>query len=260
MKSNINPYSLNKSDLSDLIRDFSNGDDTDRIITRRGVGRGKALVKWAKDLNLLTKKCELTEECKVLLANDPYFTSKVTNSFLAYHFTKIAGFNQLFFMAKKSCIKVVDLLFFLERNFGQKQISKINLFLKSCQELNLLTYSKDFDWYDVNYEETNVYMLGYRLSQVWARTFKDTGSVLMKELECFDRMFDWDNLQLLTAKGIVEMWTTVDPYTVVKRWCESSLDFLKKAYNPEPVSEPVKESVKQLGNIDGKNNRCVELR
>lgn len=264
-----NQASLNKEDLLKIVREASKEqglkDSQENLMLRTGLGNKKVtpMKSWARRSGLVSGD-RLTPEGKLILANDPYLQSPITDWYM--HFYLSFGDNGLApppanpadwggwtwfvysFLPEYFTFNTSNLFYEAGQAFPDdtKQLEKNLRYvlraytepqaLEACQFLQKLDDSK---YIAGEAQLPSPYLVGYFLAKLWQRDFGDTTSVVTDDilnhklglapllgLEPTTLQEQLDKLEIF---GLIEQRRTVPPFQTVRRW-ESPLALLEQAY------------------------------
>ena len=262
-------FALKKEDLLKILQvaqdDIGLNDNRQGLMNRTGLGNEKVLriKSWAKRSGLVNDQT-LTPEGQIVVAQDPYLNSPVTDwlmhfylsfgdqglrqppnspadwggwtwfvyEFLSQHptFTKNELVGQASTVFEDTRQKLDKNLKYVLRAYTEDEA------LSGIQYLQLV----DKDKYSAETPELpSPYLMGYCLALLWQRDFTESTSILTQNLWeqylGFATVFNLSESQFQKAlndleyANILEQRREVPPFQLIRRW-QNPLDLLEKAY------------------------------
>ena len=264
-------FALKKDDLLKIIKaaveEKGINDTKQNLIERTGLGNEKVsrIKGWSTRCGLVDRSTgKLTTQGAIVLTNDPYLESPVTDWLMHFHLSfgdkglasppadpaEWGGWTWFVydFLLNHQTFTRQELESYAGSVFEKatKNLSKdLNILLRAYTEPHALSgfgflRSPEKDKFVLEIAKpANEYLYAYFLAQLWQRDFSDINSVQTREI--FEQNLglipvlgiNSDKLQVMLDKievlGLIEQNRAVQPAETIRRWIDP-LELLEKAY------------------------------
>lgn len=265
-------FALKKEDLIKIIQAASEEkglkDSLENLMQRTGLGNRKVtpMISWGTRAGLISNK-GLSPEGKIIWERDNTLESSITDWLMHFYLSfgdrglqsppndpsEWGGWSYFVytFLPQHQTFTSEDLHNYSALTFDQENpkslLKNFKILLRAYTESHALASCKfltvEENKYVAGYPSLpNTYLVGYFLSKLWERDFKDEGSILTESIlnqtmglapvlgvkvEALQ-----EQLNALEAYGIIEQRRTVPPFQIIPRW-DNPLALLEKAYDSE---------------------------
>lgn len=263
-------FALKKEDLCKILNLAGSneglGQDLESLMAKTGLGNKKVgpMKSWAIRSGLVTNN-KLSPEAEIILAQDPYLDSPITDWFMHFYLSlgdkglahppanpaEWGGWTWFVYSFLPNHIKFTqdELIGYASTVFPEETTKKLTknlkILLRAYTETYALSgcrylYTEEDHYISGQGWQPNEYLTGYFLAKIWERDYPGQTSVLTEAILSHKLSLaaalgiSTDTLQerfnALEVLGIIEQRREVPPFQILPRW-DSPLELLEAAYD-----------------------------